>query len=106
MPTTPSVPEAVTRLIREPLAAPSRLFVCAECAHAQVFAVQPRALCMCEGAPYRDRVLFAGQPGCPQLVPRRGTDPIMAWCSPGTKQMTRRFAVSGCEAPSSLVTVG
>jgi hypothetical protein len=92
MPTTASGVVSMTRLAEEPRAVPSRLFVCAECAHAQVFAVQPRALCTCEDAPYWDRVLFAGQPGCPRLVPRRGADPIMAWCSPGTKQTSRRFA--------------
>jgi len=105
MPTTTSGAVSMTRLVREPPAVPSRLFVCAECAHAQVFAVQPRALCTCEEAPCRGRVLFAGQPGCPQLVPRRGTDPIMAWCSPGTNQTNRRFARSGRQPSVPLVTV-
>jgi hypothetical protein len=58
--------------------ASSQLFVCAECRHAQLFAVQPRALCTREGSPLAGRVLFAGQPACPLLVPRRGVAPSIA----------------------------
>jgi hypothetical protein len=93
-----------TRVVPRAPVAPSRLFVCGECAHAQLFAVQPRALCMCEGSPFRDKVLFAGQPGCRRLVPRRGTDPIAAWCSPGTKRTSRRFAETGRSASAPLFT--
>lgn len=91
MPTTMRATVPRTPRVREPSAAPSRLFICAECGHAQLFAVQPRALCMCAESPYGDEVLFAGQPGCHRLVPRRGADPILAWCSPGIKRMGRRF---------------
>jgi hypothetical protein len=37
------------------LVPPTRLFVCAECRHAQLFAVQPRALCTLAGAASRRR---------------------------------------------------
>jgi hypothetical protein len=53
----------------------SHLFVCAECAHAQLFAVQPRALCTCEVSPMGGKVLFAGQPACVTLA-RRGEDDL------------------------------
>jgi hypothetical protein len=58
------------------------LFVCAECAYAQLFAVQPRLLCTLPGAPLQNVVLFAGQPACPRMTPRPNVDPVMACCSP------------------------
>ena len=73
------------------LVPPTRLFVCAECRHAQLFAVQPRALCTLAGAPLEGQVLFAGQPGCARVVPRRDADVVLAWCSPGIKVTTSRF---------------
>ena len=73
------------------LVPPTRLFVCAECRHAQLFAVQPRALCTLLGAPLEGQVLFAGQPGCVHMAPRRGADVMLAWTSPGAKVTTSRF---------------
>jgi len=70
---------------------PTRLFVCAECRHAQLFAVQPRALCTLLGTPLEGQVLFAGQPGCVHMAPRRGADVMLAWTSPGAKVTTSRF---------------
>jgi hypothetical protein len=66
-------------------AAAPRFYVCAECEYAQLFAVQPRALCTCHGGPHEGEVLFAGQMGCPNLAPRSGADLLMAWCAPGPK---------------------
>ena len=61
--------------------APVSPFVCAECRHAQLFAVQPRVLCTCGEAPLAATVVYAGQPACPCVDPRRDTDPVIAWCS-------------------------
>lgn len=61
------------------------LFVCAECRYAQLFALQPRLLCTLPGAPLQDVVLFAGQPACPSMTPRRDAEPVMACCSPATQ---------------------
>jgi hypothetical protein len=69
----------------------SRLFVCAECSYAQLFAVQPRALCVHPEAPFHDKALFAGQVGCSEFVPSSGADGALAWCSPGPKVTTSRF---------------
>lgn len=77
---------------REPLTAPTPLFICAECRYAQLFAVQPRALCTREGSVFRDKVVFAGQPACAQVVLRTSADPAAARCSPGGKRISRRFA--------------
>lgn len=70
---------------------PTELFLCADCRHAQLFAVQPRAVCTLVGAPLEGRVLFAGQPGCAQLTPLRGAVVMLAWTSPGADVTTLRF---------------
>ena len=70
---------------------PTRLFVCAECSHAQLFAVQPRVVCTRVGAPLEGQVLFAGQSGCAQMAPRRDADVMLAWTSPGAKVTSSRF---------------
>jgi hypothetical protein len=85
-----SEPEVRTRTAVGPVPS-TRLFVCAECRHAQLFAVQPRALCTLAGAPLEGQVLFAGQPGCLHMAPRRGADVMLAWTSPGAKVTTSRF---------------
>jgi hypothetical protein len=72
-------------------AAATRRFVCAECRHAQLFAVQPRALCTCASSELAGSVLFAGQPACSSLAPRESAGPIMAWCSPGPEQPGKRL---------------
>lgn len=69
----------------------TRLFVCAECSHAQLFAVQPRVVCTRVGAPLEGQVLFAGQSGCAQMAPRRDGDVMLAWTTPGAKVTGSRF---------------
>jgi hypothetical protein len=85
--------QAVVRwaAVRGGRGAASRRFVCAECRHAQLFAVQPRALCTCASSELAGSVLFAGQPACSSLAPRESAGPIMAWCAPGPKRMSERF---------------
>lgn len=63
--------------------------VCAECKFAQMFAVQPRALCKHPAGPQRGRVLFAGGPACVAFQALPGVDLRMA-----------RYAV--LEAPDQL----
>ncbi len=62
-------PEAI------PPASAAAVFVCAECRHAQLFAVQPRVLCTCHGSPTHGEVLYAGRPACAQVLPRKHADP-------------------------------
>jgi hypothetical protein len=83
-------PAARTRAVAG-LVPSTRFFVCAECRHAQLFAVQPRAVCTRGGAPFEGQVLFAGQPGCASVAPRHGADIMLAWTAPGAKVTTRRF---------------
>jgi hypothetical protein len=65
--------------------------VCAECRYAQLYAVQPRAVCTCPGADSEGRVVFSGQPACDGVEPRRGDDRTMAWCSLRTAMARLRF---------------
>jgi hypothetical protein len=55
--------------------------VCAECRYAQLFAVQPRALCTHRGAALGGRVVFSGQPACDDVEPMQGDARTLAWCS-------------------------
>jgi hypothetical protein len=55
--------------------------VCSECRHAQLYAVQPRAVCTCQGADLEGRLVFSGQPACEHVEPRRGDERTRAWCS-------------------------
>lgn len=55
--------------------------VCAECRYAQLFAVQPRAVCTRRGAALEGRVVFSGQPACDDVEPMRGDARALAWCS-------------------------
>lgn len=43
--------------------------ICAECGHAELFAVQPRARCLSADSPFAGRTLFAGQPACSAMTP-------------------------------------
>ena len=43
--------------------------VCAECQHAELFAVQPRARCLNAESTFGGRTLFAGQPACAAMTP-------------------------------------
>jgi len=55
--------------------------VCSECRHAQLYAVQPRAVCTCPGAEQEGVLVFSGQPACDHVEPRRGDERTRAWCS-------------------------
>jgi hypothetical protein len=54
--------------------------VCSECRHAQLYAVQPRAVCTCPGAEREGQLVYSGQPACDSVRPRRGDDRTLAWC--------------------------
>ncbi len=54
---------------------PTESFICAECRFAQLFAVQPRVLCTCRSSELAGKVLFAGQPACLDIAPRRNAEP-------------------------------
>ena len=63
----------------EQVPAAKRLFVCAECAHAQLFALRPLAVCTHEWSCLRGRVLYAGRPACEQVLPRNGSQGAASW---------------------------
>ena len=69
----------------------NKLHVCAECEFAQLFAVQPRAVCTCPGSASVGKILFAGQPACADMSPRAGEELVLSTCSPGLKKMRTRF---------------
>jgi hypothetical protein len=71
------------------------LHVCAECKYAQLFAVQPRALCTCEGSASAGKVLFAGQPACADMSPREGEELVLSMCTPGVKVTHACFIGAG-----------
>ncbi len=48
--------------------------VCAGCRYAQVFAVQPRAVCTRAGADQAGQILGAGQPACGRYAERPADD--------------------------------
>ena len=62
---------------RQPARA-DRLYVCAECKYAQLFAVQPRAVCTCQSSASAGRIVFAGRPACADMSPRADTELILA----------------------------
>jgi hypothetical protein len=43
--------------------------VCGDCRYAQLFALQPRAVCTHPWAPERGKVLPANQPACERMTP-------------------------------------
>jgi hypothetical protein len=63
--------------------ATKRLFVCAECTHAQLFAMRPLAVCTHERSCSRGRVLYAGRPACEQVLPRNGSQGAASWYKQG-----------------------
>ena len=67
----------------EQVPAAKRLFVCAECAHAQLFAMRPLAVCTHERSCSRGRVLYAGRPACEQVLPRNGSRGAASWYKRG-----------------------
>jgi hypothetical protein len=72
-------------------ALPGHLAVCLECRYAELFAVQPRARCICPESDFAKQVVFAGRPACAQMMPREGDDLTLAWCTPGPKRAHTRF---------------
>jgi hypothetical protein len=78
--------DAATRAPEEEQApAAKRLFVCAECAHAQLFAMRPLAVCTHEWSGSRGRVLYAGRPACEQVLPRNGSRGAASWYKQGER---------------------
>ena len=67
----------------EQVPAAKRLFVCAECAHAQLFATRPLAVCTHERSRSRGRVLYAGRLACEQVLPRNGSQAAASWYKRG-----------------------
>ena len=70
----------------------NKLQVCAECAYAQLFAVQPRAVCTCEGSDSRGKILFTGQPARTDMSPRAGEELVLSLYSSGLKRARPLFA--------------
>jgi hypothetical protein len=66
--------------------------VCAECRHAQLFAVQPRAVCTCRGAALEGCLVFSGRPACDDVEPCRGDERTLAWCTLRAATANLRFA--------------
>jgi hypothetical protein len=64
--------------------------VCAECRHARVFAVQPWAMCTCEGSPSAGKTLFAGAPACTDMSPRDDAQWVLSIY--GLQRMPARLA--------------
>ena len=58
----------------ESFESPLREPVCAGCRYSQVFAVQPRTVCVHPSAGRPGRILCAGEPGCAAFVARSGPD--------------------------------
>lgn len=48
--------------------------VCEDCAHADRFALEPRAVCTHGQGPHAGRTLYAWQPACDRHVPMIGRD--------------------------------
>jgi hypothetical protein len=74
------------------------LHVCAECTYAQPFALQPRAVCTCEGSASAGKVLFAGQPACADMSPRAGEELGLSVWTPGVKVTSARSVGAGSRA--------
>ncbi len=53
-------------------------YVCAECRYADLYALEPRAICTYPLSRFWGRELFAGQPACEDLSPRDGVDLLLA----------------------------
>ena len=70
------------------------LAVCLECRYAELFAVQPRAHCICAESAYARQVVFAGRPACEHMALRDDDDLTLARCAPGLKRTQARFAQS------------
>ena len=77
--------------VERPSARSQKLHVCAECKYAQLFAVQPRAVCTCPGGASAGRVLFAGRPACADMSPREGEELVLSICASGVTATYARF---------------
>ena len=66
--------------------------VCADCRHAQLFTVQPRAVCTRHGAALEGQVVFSGRPACADVQPRPGDERTRVWCSLQSVSIRLRFA--------------
>jgi hypothetical protein len=64
--------------VERPSRRSSSLHVCAECKYAQLYAVQPRAVCTCQGSASAGKNLFAGQPACADMSPRGDGELVLA----------------------------
>lgn len=62
-----------------------RLFVCAECVYAVLFAGQPRARCVCPAGASEGRMVFTGRPACDDARPRSSDDRPPVDAAPGTE---------------------
>ena len=69
----------------------AKLHVCAECKYAQLFAVQPRAVCTRQGGAAAGKVLFAGQPACADMSPLDGRELVLSTSACGAKKSRPRF---------------
>ena len=77
-------------VVERPTAGPRARHVCAECRHAQVFAVQPWAVCTCEGSPSAGKTLFAGVTACADMSPRDDAQWVLS--TYGLQRMPARSA--------------
>jgi hypothetical protein len=71
--------------------------VCAECRHAELFAVQPRARCTHPEGAFSGLVMFAGQPSCADFAPVEARDTRLSVAADGTRETApakRRDAAS------------
>jgi len=93
MATTLSKLDRDTAIHVEHVSTPSSdLHVCAECRYAQLFAVQPRAVCTRLGNASEGKVTFAGQPACADMEPRGDHDLSLSSYAFGV-EMTRLLFV-------------
>ena len=75
-------PEAVRPPLREP--------VCIECRYAQVFAVQPRAVCIHTSAVRAGHILCAGEAACADFATRETNDLSMSAVATNGRPLSSR----------------
>lgn len=68
--------------VRRAAASPDDGRVCAECTHAQLYAVEPRALCTCGESAFFGKALIAGQSACVRMSPRADDEYILSVYAP------------------------
>ena len=57
---------------------PEALTICAQCTHAEPFAVHPFVQCRSAKSRLANRTLYMGHPACPHATARAGDDLILA----------------------------